>query len=57
MFLRKPHGEAAPNHHNYPAGFPVGGEIIEGQTWWHLARLSPHKATGMDKIPNIILSN
>ena len=55
MFLGKPAGQLAPTNYSYPAPLPLHGNIMEGQVHRHVAKLSPHKAMGMDGIPNVIL--
>ena len=55
MFPGKLASCSVPASYNYPAPLPLRGRISEGQVCRHLANLSPHKATGMDGIPNVVL--
>ena len=55
MFPSKPVEQLVPANYNYPAPLPLGGRISENQIKRHIAKLSPHKATGTDKVPNIVL--
>ena len=39
----------------YEDQLPPPVEITEGQIWRHITSLNPHKAPGIDGIPNIVL--
>ena len=55
MFPGKPASCLVPTDYSYPALLPLRGSISEGQVCHHLTKLSPHKATGTDRIPNTVL--
>ena len=55
MFPDKLASCSVPASYSYPALLPLRGRISEGQVCCHLTKLSPHKAMGMDGIPNIVL--
>ena len=55
MFPGKPTSCSVPTDYSYPALLLLRGSISEGQVRRHLAKLSPHKATGTDGIPNVVL--
>ena len=55
MFPGKPTSCLVPTDYSYPALLLLWGSISEGQVCCHLTKLSPHKATGTDRIPNVVL--
>ena len=55
MFPGKPASCSVPTDYSYPTPLPLQGSISEAQVHCHLAKLSPHKATGTDRIPNVVL--
>ena len=55
LFPGKPASCSVPTDYSYPTPLPLRGSISEAQVRCHLAKLSPHKATGTDGIPNVVL--
>ena len=55
MFPSKPVEWLVPANYNYPVPLPLRGRISENQIKKHIAKLSPHKATGTNEVPNIVL--
>ena len=55
MFPNKLVEQLVPTNYRYPNLLPLKGNISEAQIHRHLTKLSPHKATGPDEIPNVVL--
>jgi len=55
FFLLKPAASTVPQAHKYPDPLPPSAPVTKEQIHAHIAKLSPYKAPGLDRIPNIVL--
>ena len=55
FFPLKPAESSVPVEFNYPEPLPPPDTITKEQIIRHIKALSPHKASGPDEIPNIVL--
>lgn len=55
FFPPKPATSTVPQEYQYPAPISSVTTVTEKQIHAHISKLSPYKAPGPDKIPNIIL--
>jgi hypothetical protein len=56
MFPGKPETSSVPRNRDYLYQLPASSEITEEQIKCHINKLSPYKATGMDKIQNVVIN-